>query len=165
MLIAFSVIGIMVLLLIYFVVHSQTLQRDLNLTRNSARQNAKKASRGLTSLLFVANELQKTFMTRLDTAHSKGLMPEKSYPVARSIVRSMPQVIMDFCEKGHSVEEALTRALQMSEANMEEVREFIKKQPREVRLAWSKNTPDGYVTACNAFTQKLLMSEKTEDNQ
>ncbi|NMH59793.1 hypothetical protein [Alteromonas ponticola] len=161
----FSIIGILVIGLIYFVLRVQTCQRELVLVRSTARMNAKKANVAFTNLVMLSTELQKVFTQRLEAANSKGLVVGDDFKAAKAVIKHFSDVVMDCCEKGSTVEEALTRRLNNSGVSMNEVKNFIKERPNDVRMSWSKNTPDGFITACNLFSQSALTIDKTDQKQ
>jgi len=158
--VALTIVGILVLILIFFVLRSQSLQRELALTRSTARVNAKKVNYAFTNLVTLTNELQSIYVGRVETAHSKGVMGGNDYKVVKAIVSHYSQIVMDCCEKGATVEEALKKSLKMSEVSLEDIKNYIKEQPNDVRMSWVKNTPDGFTNACSTLSQGMLNKDK-----
>lgn len=165
MMFAYSIVGILVLLLIYFVVRGQGVQRELAVTRNGMRVNAKKAHLAATNLLLVSNELQRVYLGRVETAQRKGVISTGNYTVLSILMRNFSRIIMDCSEKGATVEEALTHALNTEDISLDDVKEYIKTCPSEVRMPWVKNTPSGFVSACNSLTQNLMGTEKPANKE
>ncbi|MCW8091194.1 hypothetical protein [Alteromonas sp. ASW11-130] len=161
----FSIMGVLVIALIYFVLRAQTYQRELSLVRSTAKSNAKKVNIAYTNLVMLTNELQSVFTQRLEVANSKGLLTGGNFTAAKVVIKNFSNVIMDCCEKGNTVEEAITRRLKNDSVSLIDVKNFIKEQPNDVRMSWSKNTPEGFITACNNFSQTALTVDKTDLKQ
>ncbi len=158
----FSLFGLLLIALIYFVLRAQTFQRELILARSSARANAKKVNVAFTNLVMISTELQNVFSQRLEAANSKGLLKSEHYKAAHTLIKHFSQVVMDCCEKGNTVEEALTRGLKNEAVSLSDIKNFIKEQSSDIRVAWAKNTPDGFITACNNLSQSTLSVDKTD---
>ncbi len=158
----FSIIGLLVIALIYFVLRAQNYQRELILARSTAKSNANRAKVAFTNMVMTTTELQNVFSQRLEAAHSKGLLKNEDYKAANTLIKHFSQIVMDCCEKGRTVEEALTRGLKNEAVSLSDIKNFIKEQPSDVRVAWSKNTPDGFITACNSLSQSTLSVDKTD---
>lgn len=156
MIFAFSVIGILVLALIFLVLRSQNMQKELALTRNTVKSNSKKITYAFHNLVLMSKELQKVYATRVDSAHKKGLLSGAEHGILSLIMHNFSQIVMDCCEKGDTVEEALSKALKDGDITMEHVRELIKEKPSEIRVAWCKNTVDGFMAACQGLSQSAL---------
>ncbi|MCW8109964.1 hypothetical protein OPS25_15770 [Alteromonas ponticola] len=161
-LVVFSVIGILVIALIYFVLKAQTHQRELMLVRSTAKSNAKKAHIAFTNLVTLSSELQNVFSQRLEVANSKGLIVGDDFNAAKTVIKLLSDVVMDCCEKGRTVEEVLTHRLKNNNVSLKDVKNYIKGRPNDVRVSWSKNTPEGFITACNLFSQSSLNVNKTD---
>lgn len=156
MVVSFSIIGVLVLALIFLVLRSQNMQKELALTRNTVKSNTKKITYAFHNLVLMSKELQKVYASRVDNAHKKGLISGAEYSVLSIIMHNFSQITMDCCEKGDTVEEALSKALKDTEVTMESVRELIKEKPSEIRVAWCRNTVDGFMAACHALSQSAL---------
>ncbi len=163
----FSIIAILVIMLIFFVLRGQTMQRELALTRQTAKSNAKKVNYAYTSLVVVTNNLQQIFVSRVEKAHQRGLISEDQYGVLSILANQYSRIVMDCCEKDATVEEALKKSLSKTAVSMEDVKEVVKVFPSEVRLAWSKNTPDGLTAAMNNISQYINGKQKksTQDQE
>lgn len=153
---AFSIIAVLVLILIFFVFKVQTLHKEISANRGVARQNAEKANSAYSVLSTTARTLQKIFTERVEQASKKGLISGKNYEVMMTITSSSARIIFDNCEKGFSIEEALTVALRETEISMEDVRTLMQEQPNDVRMSWVQNHADGFIKACDIMTQSLM---------
>ena len=153
---AFSIIAVLVLILIFFVLKVQSLQKLVNSNKHLAKQNASKANSAFVTLSTTAKSLQQIFIERVESASSKGLISGKKYDVLILIVSSSAKIIFDNCEKGHSIEEGLNIALRDTELSMEDIKSFMQEQPNAVRISWVKNTADGFIKACDLMTSGLL---------
>lgn len=156
----FSIIAILVIMLIFFVLRGQNMQRELTLTRQSAKSNAKKINYAYTSLVVVTNTLQQIFVSRIEKAHQRALITEDQYGILAILVNQYSRVVMDCCEKNATVEEALKKSLSKTAVSLEEVKDIVKEFPSEVRLSWSKNTPDGFTAAINNISQYINGKQK-----
>lgn len=161
-----SVIAVMIILLTYLIVRGQTMQRELALTRHSAKTNAIKVRYAFTSLVVVTNNLQQIFVSRVERAHQRKLINKEDYAAARALANQYSRIMMDCCEKGASVEEAIKKSVQPYEISMVDVKALIKKQPSNIRMSWTKNTPDGFTAAMNNLTNYINGDhKKAEEDQ
>lgn len=164
--IAFSIIGILSLLLIYFVLRFQNAQRELILVRSNARTSAKRANQAFRHIMALANEQQNEMVAKVEAAHTKGLMKTTDYQCLAVLFSQFTTIVMRCSEKGASVEEAINAALKKEQMTLQDVREVVKNMPNDVRMSWSKNTCDGFVNACAAMTRTLMgKSEKPDDKK
>lgn len=146
--ISFLVIGFLVLLLAYFVMRSQNLQKKLNLQNNSLKstENHNKYVSG--GVKIVAGELQRHYVNQLEMARKSALINQQDGEILAFILGHFEFVVMHCCEQQATVEEAILKALEPSSYSMEQIRQFISDQPSEVRMPWCKNTIGGFVGAC-----------------
>ena len=164
--IAFSIIGILSLVLIYFVLRSQNAQRELILARSSARTSTKRVNQAFKHIMVLANEQQKEMLIKLQAAHSKGLIKTGDFQRLEVLFAQFTTIVMLCSEKGASVEAALKATLKKEEINLQDVREVVKNMPTEVRMNWSKNTCEGFVNACAAMTRTFMgKTEKSDEQQ
>ena len=155
-----SIIALLVIMLVFFVLRSQNMQRELALTRHSAKTNAKKVNYAYTSLVVVTNNLQQIFVSRVEKAHQRALISEDQYGTLSILAGQYSRVVMDCCEKEATVEEALKKSLKKSAVTIEEVKGIVKEFPSDVRMAWAKNTPDGFTAAMNHISQYINGKQK-----
>lgn len=155
-----SIIALLVIMLIFFVLRGQNIQRELALTRQSAKTNAKKVNYAYTSLVVVTNNLQQIFVSRVEKAHQRALISEDQYGILSILASQYSRVVMDCCEKEATVEEALKKSLKKTAVTIEEVKDIVKEFPSEVRMAWAKNTPDGFTAAMNHISQYINGKQK-----
>jgi len=155
-LLAFSIIAVLVLILIFFVFKVQSLHKQISANRGLARQNAEKANTAYSVLSITARTLQKIFTERVEQASKKGLISGKNYEVMMLITSSSAKIIFDACEKGLSIEQALTVAIRDSELSMDDIKAMMQEQPNDVRISWVQNHADGFIKACDIMTLSLL---------
>lgn len=164
--VAFGVIGILVLILIYFVMRTQTLQREIALTKNSVKASSQKVHDTQLGLAQVLAQMQSVYEERLEQGQKSGIVSSSSMPVLRFIMQNFAVVTQRCFEQGHTVEEALMATLnQQEDVSLEAIRDLIKQQPPQIRMAWVKNTPGGFMAACDglsklAMGQKIALAEK-----
>ncbi|WP_018984351.1 hypothetical protein [Salinimonas chungwhensis] len=154
--IAFTIVGILVLILIYFVIRSQTLQREASVSKHAAKTTSKRLKDAYSGLILVCTDLQKVYLERVESAYQKRLISAEDHTVMRFIMSHFSQIVIDCFEKRHSVEEALKNAVKSSEISEQDVRDVIKKQPSHLRMAWVKNTPEGFMEACAQLSVQPL---------
>ncbi len=163
MIILGSVIAGLVILVTFLIVRGQNMQRELALTRHSAKTNASKVRYAFTSLVVVTNNLQQIFISRVERAHQKKLINEEEYAAACALANQYSRIMMDCCEKGATVEEAVKKSMQPYQISMLDLKNLIKNQPSDVRLSWTKNTPDAFTTAMNNMTNNLNGEHKNSE--
>lgn len=162
-----GVIGFLVLVLIYFVVKTQTLQRQLNGYRSQAKAAGTKAKFALSTLDGLASEIKKHMLNQLESAKRRNLIAGEDYERTFAIFSGFEYVVMLCCDHNATVEEALKKSLERSPVSFEDVTQYIAKQPNEVKLPWSKNHVGSYVAACHNIAAllhnpKSSSSEKSE---
>ena len=163
--VAFGVIGFLTLFLIYLVVRNQSLQRELNQYKHSLKTSDSQAKYTLNTLVSVSSELQKTFVSRIESAQKRGLLSGEDYTSSSFILNHVDYVIMQCCEYKSTVEEAINKALEPSDLSITEINQFIAKQPSEIRVPWCKNTVNGFVTACNNISIGKLNIQSADDKE
>lgn len=161
--IAFGIISVLVLLLIYFVLRAQNFQRQLALSNHNVRSSTKRANYAYNNLVMISNELQQVFMARLESNHKRGMIGSGDYQILSALFSCFSTIVMECCEKEATVEEALNKVLMKLDFEMEDLKNCIKEQPSDIRVAWSKNTVDGFIAACNKISQGAL-SVQASDN-
>ena len=154
---AFGVVGILVIILIYFVMRAQTLQREVALSRSGLKNQTQRATLAFSSLTQVCLKLQHIYIDNIETASSKGLISSAQYPMLAFLMTHFAEIVLDCYQGGKNTEEALTRLLGPEQAlTMEDIRRFMQEQPSQIRMAWAKNTPDGFISACEQMCNQAL---------
>lgn len=162
--VAFGVIGFLVLILIYFVVRNQSMQRELTQLKHIVKSIDSQSKFSLSALLMLSGQIQKTYQGRLESLQKHALISNDYYEIAGFILGQVEYVIMQCCEKRATVEEAINKALDKSNYNIEQINQFIAKQPSEVRVPWCKNSIGGFISACHNMTsEKLKLKAKNAD--
>jgi len=151
-LVAFGIIGLLTLFLIYFVLRIQNLQRELALTRHSVKQSNSKVNYAYHNLVLVTDALEKAYISRIESAFKSKLIEQNQYNALHALMRNFSTVVMLCNEKGATLEEALKKALASESTSFEDVIEVVKALPSNVRMAWSKNTADGFINFCQLVT-------------
>lgn len=150
--IIFASYAALVLLLIFLGLKLQNLQKQLVLSQSSLKTTARRMSDANSSMVTLSKQIQGFLTERLDASQKRGLVSAKTYEVIQPMFGKISTIALYCMEKGMSVEEALTAVLQGSEVSLEEIKEVIKVQPSDVRMAWSKNTLDGFILACKGLS-------------
>lgn len=161
--IAFAVIGALALTLIYFVLRYQNAQRELILMRSTAKLSAQKAHSAFVNLMALSTAQQKALIETLESANSKGLLKQEPYNNLKVLFSLYAEVILTCSEKGTTVEEALKVLLKKYDHDIANLKLIISKYPSNIRMSWSKNTPEGFIIACNEIAKQLFgTTEQTE---
>lgn len=159
MIATFSIIGFLVLALIYFVVRNQSLQREINQYKHSLKATDSQVRYATTTLASVSGELQKTFLSRLEANHKRGIVTGDDYHVLSFILNHVDFVIMQCLEHKRTVEEAINKALDSSDLSITQVNQYIAQQPSEIRVPWCKNSVNSFITACNNLSVGKLTTQ------
>ena len=149
MIVTLAVVGFLVLVLIYFFVRSQAVERELKQTKHQAKVVGSQAKQALVSVDVLALEIQKSLLERLDAAKKRKLIDGDNYERAKALFLRFERVIMLCSEQGLSVSEALKKVFIKSDRSFDDVCEFISELPQDVKLAWSRNDVNSFVTACS----------------
>ncbi|BDX04520.1 hypothetical protein [Planctobacterium marinum] len=169
MIAAVSIIMFMVMILIYFVVKNQTMAKELREFRHLARSAENRSRFALTTVDSLAAQIQKMLTSQLESAHKRGLIKGEPYEHTSAIFKGFETVVMQCCEHGATVEEALKRALASEGKSLDDVRKFISEMPSEVRVPWVKNNVGSFVIACtnivNHFTNPSPKKEISDQSE
>ncbi|WP_026376517.1 hypothetical protein [Aestuariibacter salexigens] len=149
---AVGIIGILVLVLIYFVVRSQSLQKQVMQYRNELKRSSSDAKFAMSTLVLLSGELQRVYVDNLQAAQKHGLLSQDDFNKSQFILNHIEYVVLQCCEHRATIEEALTKALERSEYTMKDINQYIAKQPSEIRVPWCKNTLGGFITACQRLS-------------
>jgi hypothetical protein len=162
--VAFSVIGFLVLLLIYFAVRHQNAQRELTQLRRMVKSLDNQGKFSLSAVVMLSGQLQKTYQTRLEWLNKHALISATDYKPASFVVSQVEYVILQCCEQRATVEEAINKALEQSDLDIESINQFVARQSSEVRIPWCKNTIGGFLAACHNMTsESIKMKNRTPD--
>ena len=157
-----GIIAIMFIVLIYFVVRGQGLQREVKLAQNSVKSSQRKAKLTQRQLAFTAAELQRIYASRLESLNKRGLISQDEYKIANVIIKHVEFVVMKCDEHGMTVEEAVTQAIKNQNLKIDQINEFIKAQPSDIRMAWCQNTVDGFIAACRGISTGSLNTQAAD---
>ncbi|WP_100644112.1 hypothetical protein [Alteromonas facilis] len=160
-----GIIAIMSIILVYFVVRGQGLQRELKLAQHGAKAKSRALKIGQKQIAFMAHELQQIFLSRLEALNKRALLSQDDYQIAFFILNRFEYVVMNCTEHGNTVEEAVTRSTENQPISLEKINEFIKKQPSEIRVAWCQNTVDGFIAACRGFSSGALKTQAADSEE
>lgn len=153
---AVSVVLFMVMLLIYFVVKNQAMARQLREYRHLANKAQKDTKFTLTTMDSLAEQVQRILLSQLESAHKRNLVKGDDYEKAKVIFSGFESVVMQCCEHGSTVEEAVLNSIRGTETTIEEINQFIAGLPSEVRLSWVKNQVGSYVMACSLINNHFM---------
>ncbi|WP_420934460.1 hypothetical protein ACOJR9_00295 [Alteromonas sp. A081] len=165
MIVAFGVIGVLILLLIYFVLRAQNLQKELILSRSSNKQSNSKVNYAQRNLVLVTDALEKNLTQRLQSLYKSRLINQDQYDALLPLMTFFSTIVMNCCEKGDSLEESLKKALANEEITLEGIQLTIRELPSNLRMLWSKNTADGFIAFCQAVTSVNSTSDSQDSAQ
>lgn len=157
-----GIIAIMFIVMFYFVVRVQGLQRSVRLANRATRNHARRIRAAQQQVSFMAHELQRIFLSRLESVNKRGLISQEDYQIGAFILNRFEYILMNCTEHGSTIEEAVNRAVFNQAVTIEHINEFIKKQPNEIRVAWCQNTQDGFVAACRGISSGSLNSQAAD---
>lgn len=162
--VAFGVIGFLVLVLIYFVVRNQSMQKELKQLKHAVKSIDSQSKFSLSALLMLSGQIQKTYQGRLESLQKHALINNDDYEMASFVLSKVEFVIMQCCEHRATVEEAINKSLDSSNYSIEQINQFIARQPSEIRVPWCKNSIGGFISACHNMTsEKLKLKAKNSD--
>lgn len=143
-----AVIAFMVLLVIYFFVRSQSVEKELKVQKSQSKSSENQAKNALMSTASIVTELQKMLISRLEAAKRRNLVAGKQYDAAKTVYENMDKIVMQCCERGSTVSEACDKTFANTSPNIEEIKTFISEQPNDVRMQWTRNTVNSFISAC-----------------
>ena len=146
----------MLLIIVYFVVKNQVMEKRVREYRSLLKSAQNQSRFTLLTLDTLAVQIQKTLIFQLESAHKRGLIKGEQYEKPKAIFNSFEYVVMQCCEHGATVEEALKRALAGGGVSLEEVKEFVAKLPSEIKVPWVKNNVSSFVLACTNINNHFL---------
>jgi hypothetical protein len=159
--VAIGAIGFTVLILIYFVLKTQALNKELNQYKHTLKSSDKQARNTLTSLTFLSKEMQKICAGRLNSAKKHGLINDEDFALASSIIENFSYVVTRCCEHGDTVEEAVNKSLERGTIEIQEINHYIARQPQEIKIPWCKNQLAGYIVACQNISRGQMPQKET----
>lgn len=161
----FALFGLLILVVIYLVVRSQTLEKELNQHKHWQKSSEAQRRYLLENIGHLSHELQNSLIIRLNKAHQHRLITQEDFEVASLILNNVGNVVLMCCEKRSTVQEAVKKLVSSSAISQEQLSRFIASQPNSVRLAWSKNQPGGFIRACSQISMTGQLENQKSDNQ
>lgn len=157
--VAFGIIGFLILVIIFVVMRSQSTQRELKQIKRAHKllQSQDKYSLGI--VMAMSRQLQSEFQTKLASLNSHGLIKRQDYDIAHFILENFQFIIVQCCQHNETVEVAIRKALKGEVLTIEFVNQFIARQSSEVRVPWCKNTVDGFIAACRNLVADKVKSQ------
>jgi len=162
--VTFGVIGFLVLILIYFVLRSQNLQKELKQYQHQLKTTDNQSKFTLQSMGAISRELQKSYVAKLTVNKRSALISEEDFEVANAILTKFDYVVMQCCERNATIEEAVNRSLEGGSLDIEQLKQFIAKQQKEIKVPWCQNSIAGYITACHNISGLGSRSKTNSEN-
>ncbi len=148
MLVSLAVIGFMLLLVIYFFVRSQGIEKELKRYKHQSKAAGVQAKNALVTVDALAIELQKMLSERLESARRRQLIAGEQHDAVKALYAHIEKVVMHATEHNASVADSLEAAFKNKSPGLQEIKLFISKQPNEVKLPWSRNNLSSFITTC-----------------
>ncbi|MEO9947555.1 MAG: hypothetical protein ABJH28_18425 [Paraglaciecola sp.] len=150
--VAFGVIGFLILLLVFIVTRNQSIQQEVKQTQQAHKtlQLQNKHSLGVVNTM--SSQLQQSLQIKLTALQSHGLIKQADFEIVQFIIENFKYVILQCTQDGETVEIAIAKALKGNNLTIEDIRQFIAKQQSETRIPWCQNTVEGFVIACQNLT-------------
>ncbi|NCP63482.1 MAG: hypothetical protein GW763_01650 [Paraglaciecola sp.] len=161
----FGIIGILVLVLIFLVLRLQNANREVQKLKFSLRSLQNQTRYTLGALLTMSKQLQYNYKLKLDGLRHHGLLHGDDLLAAQFLIDNFVVVVTQCCERNASVEEALKKALEGSPFSMARIQQFVASQAVEVRVPWSKNNLEGFMSACNNMVSGKLKTQSSAEEQ
>jgi|GEM_PF-405580 len=143
-----AVIAFMVLLVVYFLVRSQSVEKELKVQKNQSKSSENQAKTALMATNTIVSELQKMLLIRLENAKRQNTLATKHYQVAKTLYENMDKVVVLCCEKGSTFTEAADKTFASTSPNITEIKAFLGDCPNDVRTHWTRNTVNSFISAC-----------------
>jgi ABC-type anion transport system duplicated permease subunit len=147
-----GIIAIMFMVLIYSFVRKQALHREIKIAQNTSKSINRKLKLTQKQLVSISHELQAIFLARLESVNKRGLLKQEQYQIASFILNRFEFVVMNCVEHDSTLEEAVNRSLLGQAVKIEQINQFIKDQPNDIKVAWCQNKIDGYLAACRGIS-------------
>lgn len=147
-----GIIAIMLMVLIYSFVRKQALHREIKIAQNTSKSINRKLKLTQKQLVSISHELQSIFLARLESVNKRGLLKQEQYQVASFILNRFEFVVMNCVEHDSTVKEAVNRSVLGQAVKIDQINQFIKEQPNDIKVAWCQNKLDGYLAACRGIS-------------
>jgi hypothetical protein len=146
--VAFGVISFLILVLVFVVTRNQGMQREFKQVQHAHKvlQSQNKYSLGI--VMTMSTQLQYAFQKKLAALKSHGLINTQDFDIANFILENFQFIIVQCTQHNETVEVAVGKSLKSHDLTIEDIGQFVARQPKEVRVPWCKNTVDGFVSAC-----------------
>ena len=160
---AFGVIGFLILVLAFVITRNQGMQIEFKQIKHAHKllQSQNKYSLGI--VMIISTQLQYAFQTKLAALNSHGLIHSQDYDIANFILENFQFIIVECCQHNETVEVAVNKALKGQELTIENISQFIARQPTEIRVPWCKNSVDGFVAACRSLVADNVKTQATSE--
>jgi hypothetical protein len=165
--VSFGVIGFLILVLVYIVTRSQGMQREFKQVQRAFKTLQSQNKYSLSIVMAMSTQLQYCFQAKLAELKNHDLINHHDYNIINFILENFQFIIVQCSQHNETVEVAVRKTLKGQELKIENIIEFIKRQPSEISVPWCKNSVEGFITACrnlvNGYSINLdtLHTEKT----
>lgn len=165
--VSFVVIGFLILILVYIVTRSQGMQREYKQVKRAYKTLQTQNKYSLSIVMAMSTQLQYTFQTKLTDLKSHDLINHHDYIIVNFILENFQFIIVQCCQHNETVEVAVRKAPKVQDLKIENIIDFIKRQPPEISIPWCKNSVEGFIAACrnlvnrNSINQAISDTEKT----
>lgn len=160
----FGIISLMALVIIFVVTQNQGIQREFKKVQRAHKllQSHNKYSLGI--VMSMSSQLQYSHQTKLSELKIHGLISQQDHKIVNFILENFQFIIVQCCQYNETVEVAVRKALKGQEVTIENISQFIARQPSEVRVPWCKNSVDGFIAACRNLVSNKAKTQTTPEN-
>ena len=165
MMFAFGVIAALTLLLIFLFIKLQSAQKEAAQLRIEARKTLRHVGHVTASKDMLALTWQSTLLSRVSTAQKRALLSEQDANVLTILFQGFSDLLHGCLNEGHTLEEGLVRYLADKDISVQDVKDVIKKYPKEVRLSWTKNNAEGLIVSLTKLSEMLVPKKKKSQQE
>jgi hypothetical protein len=165
MIFAFGVIAALTLLLIFLFIKLQSSQKEVAQLRIEARKTLRHVGHVTASKDMLALTWQNTLVNRVIAAQKRALLSEQDAKVLGVVSEGFSDLLYGCLNEGRTLEEGLLRHIEDKDITLQDVKDVIKKYPKEVRLAWTKNNAEGLIVSFTKLSEMLVPSMKKNQQE
>lgn len=149
----FSIGGCALLLIVFLFYRSETLRRNYKALRMKYTSTDKNNKYLAQQMMMLAEEIQYSYLVQLDGAEKRGIIDSAKAKKVKALVHCIGSVIEGVL-KSYTVQQCLTGALPEHGFSLEEIQKMISEEESHIRMAWTKNSLDGYMKLCRELMAK-----------
>jgi hypothetical protein len=138
---AFFIVSILVLSLIFSLVKYQALQRELFIAQSGVKTASRKLDEISSGSMSLALAVQSLLSHRVNIAQRKATMSQADIEVVKTLVQVLPETFKQLYDNNDNLEAALKSSLKEAKPGFQDIQNFMQKQSSDIKLMWMKNSP------------------------